>query len=421
MRYKGLARLALAAACLLVWSAAGDVAEAGCAAISTASYNNLLERLTRELSLEKGTYGVYLFDLKSGHALGLNHREAFHAASTFKLPLNLYLYEQAAAGKVDLQTRLTYLQKHYEGGTGLLQYDPVGSRYSIAQLSLYSIVYSDNVATNILLSYLGRMNVKNYMRRLGGAVVHDKSNLTCPEDMAKYMAYLLAFAAKNPELGGLLIDYLQNTIYNERLPKPLPAGVKVAHKIGNWPYTGTYNDVGYVDHPENPYVIAVFSKHTAGRKRAFHVIQRISRLVYGYQSSLRHIRILLNGQEANNDVPPLLEDGRMLVPIRDIAEPLEAEVSWDGLTKTVTVSRSGVSLTLQVGSETAVLDGQKIALSVPVRLFSGRTMVPLRFISEAFGARVEWDGKQRLVNIWLADLLPQEIRAARTSKLLQGG
>lgn len=408
MRCRSLTCLALVVTCLLIWSVVGNAAEASCSAISTASYNSLLGQLSRELSSEKGTYGVYLIDLKSRQALGINHREPFHAASTFKLPLNLYLYEQVAAGKVDLQTRLTYLQKHYEGGTGILQYKPVGNRYSIAELSLYSIVYSDNVATNILLSYLGRTNIKNYMRGLGGGVVDNYKNLTCPEDMARYMFYLLEFAAKNPKLGGLLINYLESTIYNERLPKPLPAGVKVAHKIGNWPYTGTYNDVGYVEHPENPYVIAVFSKHTAGRERAFQVIQKISRLVYDYQSNLRHIRILLNGQEINNDVPPLLEDGRMLVPIRNIAEPLGAKVSWNGTTKTVAVSRAGLSLTLQVGSETAVLDGQEIALSVPAKLFGGRTMVPLRFVSEAFGARVDWDGENRLVNIWLKEGRPKD-------------
>lgn len=386
---------------LVVSSAAG--AEVTDSVTCTASYNHLLAQLTRELSFEKGTYGVYLIDLKSGQVLGINHREEFHAASTFKLPMNLFLYEQVAAGKIDPGTKLTYLKRHREGGTGILQYKPVGSTYSIAELSVYSIVYSDNVATNILLSYLGRTNVKDYMRNIGGTVVDDDRNVTCPEDMANYMNCLLKFAAEHPEHGNLLIHYLANTVYNERLPKPLPASVKVAHKIGNWPYTGTYNDVGYVEHPENPYIIAVFSKNTESRERAFAVIRKISGMVYDYQSSLRHIRILLNGKELGNDIPPLMENGRLLVPLRNIAEPLGAEVSWDGTNKTAAVARAGVSLTVQIGSEGAVVNGQETTLSVPAKLLGGRTMVPLRFVSEAFGARVEWDGENHLVNIWLED------------------
>lgn len=399
-KVKRLTCVIMAFAHLCAFTAAGDAAEATGSATCTASYNHLLEQLTRELSFEKGTYGVYLIDLKSGQVLGINHREKFHAASTFKLPMNLYLYEQVAAGKLDPLTRLTYLPQHYEGGTGILQYKSEGSTYSIAELSLYSIVYSDNVATNILLSYVGRTNVKNYMRSLGGVVVEDDRNVTCPEDMGKYMLHLLDFAERHPAHGGLLIHYLENTVYNERLPKPLPSGVKVAHKIGNWPFTGTYNDVGYVQHPENPYIIAVFSKYTESRDRAFVVIRKISRIVYDYQSGLRHIRILLNGQELGHEVPPLLQNGRVLVPLRSIAEPLGAEVSWDGTNKTAVVDCAGVSLTVQAGSRVAVVNGQETALSVPARLFGGRTMVPLRFVSEAFGAEVQWDAEDRLIRIW---------------------
>ncbi|MEW6447518.1 MAG: serine hydrolase [Bacillota bacterium] len=409
----------LAVVYLLASCAVGNASSAIDSAMSTASYNHLLAQLVRELSSEKGTYGVYLMDLKSDQTCGINHREPFHAASTFKLPLNLYLYEQIAAGKIDPLSRLTYLQKHYEGGTGILQYKPVGSTYSIAELSLYSIVYSDNVATNILLSYLGRINVKNYMRSLGGGVVDDDRNITCPEDMAKYMLRLLDFADQYPEYGTLLIGYLENTVFNERLPQPLPEGVKVAHKIGNWPNTGTYNDVGYVKHPENPYIIAVFSKNTESRERAFQIIRNISKLVYNYQSNLYHIRILLNEKELNTEVPPLLEKGRILVPLRNIAEPLGAEVSWDGASKTAAINRAGKYVTVQIGSEAAVVNGRETMLSVPASLFCGRTMVPLRFVSEAFGARVEWDGENRLVSIWLADEVPQETSGGQVKPLTE--
>ncbi|KUK40951.1 MAG: Beta-lactamase [Clostridia bacterium 62_21] len=366
---------------------------------SSASYNALLSRLVDVLQNEKGTYGVYLLDLKSGHWLGINHEEPFHAASTFKLPANLYLYEQIAAGRISPQTVLTYRKEHYEAGTGLLQYRPVGSKFTIATLARYSIVYSDNVANNILISYVGKQNVKNYMRNLGGKLVSDTQNVTCPRDMAAYTLHLLKFASEHPEQGNALLDLLENTVFNDRISKPLP--VKVAHKIGNWPPTGTYNDVGYVKHPENPYVIAVFSKYTPGKERACQVIQTISRLVYNYQTKLVHVEILLNGKELKSELPPLLEKGRLLVPVRSVAEVMGAEVCWNGATKTAEVTWAGTTLHLKVGSSVAVVNNREVTLPLPVRFVEGCIFAPLRFIGEAFGGQVRWDSSTRTATVHL--------------------
>ncbi len=370
---------------------------------SSASYNDLLSQLVDVLRNEKGTYGVYLIDLKSGHWLGINHEEPFHAASTFKLPANLYLYEQIAAGRISPQTTLTYRKGHYETGTGLLQYRPVGSKFTIAALVRYSIVYSDNVATNILLSYVGKQNVKNYMRNLGGRVVSDTQNVTCPQDIAGYMLHLLKFAAEHPEQGNTLLELLENTVFNDRISKPLP--VRVAHKIGNWPSTGTYNDVGYVKHPQNPYVIAVLSKYTPSREKACQVIQTISRLVYDYQTRLVHVKILLNGKEFKSELPPLLEGGCLLVPVRDIAKAMGAEVCWNSASRTAEVTQAGTTLRLEVGSSVAVVNNKEVTLPLPVQFVEGCIFAPLGFISEAFGGQVEWDSNSRTATVHLP-LLP---------------
>jgi len=250
-------------------------------------YDKLKDKLDLLLKKEQGTYGISVIDINSGATCAINPLEPFHAASTFKLPLNIYLIEQISLGKVNPKQMLVYKAGHKEGGTGKLQNKAVGSSFNIEMLSKYSIVYSDNVATNMLVSYLGKPNVKNLMRSMGGVVVNDKKNVTCPQDMALYMYQLLELAPKEPELVGKLINYLENTVYNDRIPKLLPQDIKTAHKIGNWPPTVTYSDVGYVQHPTNPYIIAIFSKGTPGVDRAFNVIQRVSRTVYDYQSGFK--------------------------------------------------------------------------------------------------------------------------------------
>lgn len=380
-------------------------AAAGAATVSSREtaaeyeYRELRNQLLQILKKEKGTYGIFVIDLKSGKSLGINHLETFHAASTFKLPLNLYLYEKIAEGKVDPNIKLVYRKEHYEDGTGLLKYKPVGSVFSIETLSKYSIVYSDNIATNMLLSYLGRSNVKDYMRSMGGTIVNDNKNITCPRDMALYMLKLLDFTSEHPELGNKIIGYLENTIYNERIPKLLPPNIKIAHKIGNWPPTGTYNDVGYVEHPENPYIIAIFSKNTPDINTAFKVIQKISKVVYNYQSKLVKISLLINGSPLKADVPPILENNSVLVPLRAVSTALGAGVQWDGLNKTITITKPGRKIFLKIDDYSAGLNNTTISLAASPKIIDGRTMVPLRFISEALGAVVNWNNATKTVTV----------------------
>lgn len=247
-------------------------------------YSSLQEQIARYLESQPGTYGLYFIDLKSGTEFGYNSTMSFHAASTFKLPMNLYLYLMASRGRLSLDEQLTYEERHLEGGTGKLKNDPPGSVYSVQQLARYSIVYSDNVATNILLERLGKKNVKDFMRSLGGKVVDDEKNITCPYDLALYMRDTLEFSRSGKANAGLLLNDLFNAEYKDRIPAPLPAGIPTANKIGTWPPTNTYNDVAYVKHPQRPYILVMTSKETPGYGETLPVFHHISKMVYDFQT-----------------------------------------------------------------------------------------------------------------------------------------
>ena len=362
-------------------------------------YQEMQKELTRLLQNQKGTYGVFVKDLNTGHTFGLNHLETFFAASTVKLPMNLYLYEQIAKGEVNPATKLVYKQEHYEGGGGKLENEAVGGSYSIEKLSRYSLRYSDNIATNMLLSYLGYTNVKDYMKSLGGTVIDYRDNITCPQDMALYMSKLVEFTSQHPALGGQLMNDLENTIFNERIPKLLPPGTKIAHKIGNWPPTGTFNDIALVQHVESPYIIAVFSKNTPGVGEAFQIIQQISKIVYDHQEKLMEIDLWLNDRPLKTDASPILRNSTVLVPVRIISESIKAKVSWDAEANRVVISKTGNSISLKPGTSTATVNGGEITLSTAPRIYNQRTMVPLRLISEAMGAGIKWDNDTKTVYI----------------------
>jgi|GEM_PF-546353 len=226
-----------------------------------------------------GEYGIYYINLVDGSEFGINETTEYIAASTIKIPINLYLYKKIEAGSVNGDGLMTYLQSDYEGGTGKLQYEKVGSRYTVKELSRLSIEVSDNVATNILLRLLGRNNVKDYMRELGGTVVSDADNVSCPKDMALYMKRVYEFYQSNDSLGKELMNYFENTIFNDRIPKLLPKDVRVAHKIGN--QVGAYHDVGVVFSDE-PYVISIMSRNVDDETEACEVIANISKKVYDF-------------------------------------------------------------------------------------------------------------------------------------------
>lgn len=114
------------------------------------------------------------------------------------------------------------------------------------------------------------------------------------------------------------------------------------------------------------------------------------------------VNVLYNGKRISFDKygknPEILE-GRTLVPLRSIFEAMNAEVDWDGATSTVTATRDDVSIQICIGASEMYKNGTAIPVDVPAQLVGDYTMVPVRFIAEAFDAAVEWNGNGDVVLI----------------------
>lgn len=108
-------------------------------------------------------------------------------------------------------------------------------------------------------------------------------------------------------------------------------------------------------------------------------------------------KLFVNGLEVKTDVPPTILQGRTLVPVRVISEGLGAWVGWHQETRTVTVTLGKREIKLKIGNREARVNGQTVTLDVPATIVRDRTLVPLRFIGEALGAAVEWNGQTRTV------------------------
>lgn len=111
------------------------------------------------------------------------------------------------------------------------------------------------------------------------------------------------------------------------------------------------------------------------------------------------ISVKLNGQNIAFDQPPIIQDGRTLVPLRAIFEALSATVEWDGATGTITSVKGDTTVVMQVGQKSFTVNGEEKQLDVPPQIVGGRTLVPARAVAESFDLQVGWDAATRTVTI----------------------
>lgn len=119
--------------------------------------------------------------------------------------------------------------------------------------------------------------------------------------------------------------------------------------------------------------------------------------------------IVIDGKTVFFDVRPQIEEGRLLVPLRGIFEMLGAEVVYEAPTRTIRATRDGDEIVLQIGSSIATINGSTVMLEVPARIVQSRTLVPLRFVSEALGAEVFWNETDWEVLITSRESAPQGV------------
>ena len=121
------------------------------------------------------------------------------------------------------------------------------------------------------------------------------------------------------------------------------------------------------------------------------------------------IKVLVNGQQLQFDVPPQTVNYRTMVPVRAIFEALGARVDWYEDTQTIIATGSdGKIVSLTLNSNTMYVHGTPVTLDAPAYETGGRTLVPVRAISEAFGSKVDWYEDTQTVAITSVSSAPSE-------------
>ena len=94
----------------------------------------------------------------------------------------------------------------------------------------------------------------------------------------------------------------------------------------------------------------------------------------------------------NLDAAPIIRNSRTMLPVRYVAEALGASIDWDGATSTATLTTADTVVVITVGATTATVNGESVTLDSPAFIESSRTYMPVRFVAEALGGSVAWDG-----------------------------
>lgn len=267
---------------------------------------SLIAAIKTELAKHPGTYAVAYKDAKTGEQVLINERDRFHAASTMKTPVMIEVYRQAAEGKFKLTDSILIknefksivdgssydLQK--EDDSELSLYGMVGKKLPLYKVMYLMIISSSNLATNLIIEWVGAREVTHTMRSLGAmdievlrgvedskAFAKGLNNTVTAFDLMILYDRMAKGTMVSPSACEGMINILKDQKFNEIIPAQLPAGVVVAHKTGS--IRGVQHDSGIVILPDGgQYSLVILSKNLGDEPAAIQSMATVSRLIYDY-------------------------------------------------------------------------------------------------------------------------------------------
>ena len=270
----------------------------------------LNKKLDSLLATEKGDFAIAFKDLQDPEShIFINEHENYHAASTMKTPVMMEVFNQVKEGKYKLSDSLlvknefksivdgsTYcMDISRDGGEQL--YEQIGSYRSIEDLVVDMIIYSSNLATNIVIELVGAENVNKSLRALGA---ENMNVLRGVEDMKAYEAGLnnsttaydlmLVFEAiaggnaVDAVSSKKMVEILFKQKHREIIPALLPENIKIANKTGM--ITGVHHDSAIVYLPDGrKYVLVILSKNVENMGKATNMLASASLLIYNHMKA----------------------------------------------------------------------------------------------------------------------------------------
>ncbi len=219
---------------------------------------------------------IYYRDILSGFEFELNPGAHYPIASSVKIPFCTMIYEKLSAGELDPETVLTYEERHYFEGSGVIVEGDFGQQFTIRELLGLAITRSDNVAYEMLKDLVSWDDFSAYLAEAGCTHPQDvrrSKQKLCTESAGAYGRILADYLRSDPEDG--FVELYKEDLLNTRV-KMLVSDYPIYRKYG-WT-NFAFHDIGYVDAPR-PYILGVLTNFTGDGPDDYRIFREISGLV----------------------------------------------------------------------------------------------------------------------------------------------
>lgn len=192
---------------------------------------DIKNRIRNEIDKYENTIGIYADDLK-GNKIEINVNKTFETASCIKLFILIDLYKQIFEGKKNENDILKYDEVKHTGGSGVIKDLELGLEMTAKNTAIMMIVISDNIATNMLIDYLGIESINKTICDLGCTHTkllnkvdwknYSQMGITTPKEYAMAFKKILNNEICTPKICEEILEILKKQHYNDMLTKYLP-------------------------------------------------------------------------------------------------------------------------------------------------------------------------------------------------------
>lgn len=240
----------------------------------------LEKRIEAELKSYDGKMSIYADDLK-GNVIKIGVDEKFETASTIKTYILACLFDKIKKGEVTLDDMITYKQGHFVDGSGVIRSLDPGIALRAKDVATLMIIVSDNVATNMMIDFLGQDDINECIQKLGckDTILHNPIDFekyrqlgtSTVADYASIFIRLLKGELIGPKEDAQMLEIFKKQHYNSMLTKQFPVALFDAEDCGAeagafWTASKSgsmdacRNDGGIVHTPYGEYVLVMFNK-----------------------------------------------------------------------------------------------------------------------------------------------------------------
>lgn len=236
---------------------------------------------------------IFVWDYETGKYASVNSEEIFPAASIIKIPVLLEFFRSVELGQVSIDDKMTLTDYYRAEGSGDIQFQREGNRYSMDFLAKKMIQISDNSSTNMLMSSIGGMNdvnsaikswglkhteINNWLPDMGG------TNVTTTEDLARMLYNIENTSFLSHSSKTKIFEYMGGVKNNRLVHAGLNPNATFFHKTGDIGYM--LGDAGIVITPDHhKYIVAIMAKRPYNSPAGKEFIVRASEIIYNTVSN----------------------------------------------------------------------------------------------------------------------------------------